>query len=55
LRDLKVRVSDYGTTNYNQNDKSLGLLIGSNYKNGNYIFGINLLDRSSLSASEIPG
>ena len=52
---FKVRVSDYGTTNYNQNDKSLGLLIGSNYKNGNYILGINLLDRSSLSASEIPG
>ena len=52
---FKVRISDYGTTNYNQNDKSLGLLIGSNYKNGNYIFGINLLDRSSLSASEIPG
>ena len=52
---FKVRVSDYGTTNYNQNDKSLGMLIGSNYKNGNYILGINLLDRSSLSASEIPG
>ena len=52
---FKIRVSDYGTTNYNQNDKSLGLLIGSNYKNGNYILGINLLDRSSLSASEIPG
>ena len=52
---FKVRISDYGTTNYNQNDKSLGLLIGSNYKNGNYIFGANLLDRSSLSASEIPG
>ena len=31
------------------------MLIGSNYKNGNYILGINLLDRSSLSASEIPG
>ena len=52
---FKIRLSDYGTTNYNQNDKSLGLLIGSNYKNGNYILGINLLDRSSLSASEIPG
>ena len=52
---FKLRVSNFETTNYNQNDKTLGLLIGSNYKNGGYIFGLNILDRSALSASEIPG
>jgi iron complex outermembrane receptor protein len=52
---FKLRVSNFETTNYNQNDKTLGLLIGSNYKNGSYVFGLNILDRSDLSASEIPG
>ena len=52
---FKLRVSNFETTNYNQNDKTLGLLIGSNYKNGSYVFGLNILDRSALSASEIPG
>jgi iron complex outermembrane receptor protein len=52
---FKLRVSNFETTNYNQNDKTLGLLIGSNYKNGGYVFGLNILDRSALSASEIPG
>ena len=28
--------------------------MGSNYKNGNYVFGLNILERSALSASEIP-
>ena len=52
---FKLRVSNFETTNYNQNDKTLGLLIGSNYKNGSYVFGLNILDRSALSASEISG
>ncbi|MDC0392473.1 TonB-dependent receptor [Gammaproteobacteria bacterium] len=52
---FKLRVSNFETTNYNQNDKTLGLLIGSNYKNGSYVFGLNILDRSALSASDIPG
>ena len=33
----------------------LGLLFGSTYENGNYVIGLNILDRSALSASEIPG
>ena len=52
---FKLRVSNFETSNYNQNDKTLGLLIGSNYKNGSYVIGLNILDRSALSASEIPG
>ncbi|MDA9174022.1 TonB-dependent receptor [Gammaproteobacteria bacterium] len=51
---FKVRISDYKTSNYNQKDKSLGLLLGSNYTSGNYLIGINILDRSSLAASEMP-
>jgi len=52
---FKLRVSNFETSNYNQNDKTLGLLVGSNYKDVSYVFGLNILDRSALSASEIPG
>ena len=51
---FKLRINNFETSNYNQSDKSLGLLIGSNYKYGNYVFGLNILERSALSASEIP-
>ena len=52
---LKVQVKNFKTTNYGQSDKALGLLFGSTYENGNYVIGLNILDRSALSASEIPG
>ena len=52
---VKLKINRQTTSNYNQNDNSIGLLYGSNYKKGNYVLGINILDRSSLSASEIPG
>ena len=52
---LKIQVKNFKTTNYNQSDKALGLLFGSTYENGNYVIGLNILDRSALSASEIPG
>ena len=52
---LKIQVKNLKTTNYSQSDKALGLLFGSTYKNGNYVIGLNILDRSALSASEIPG
>ena len=51
---FKLRINNFKTSNYSQSDKSLGLLMGSNYKNGNYVFGLNILERSALSASEIP-
>ena len=31
------------------------IYISSKYKNGSYVFGFNILERSPLSASEIPG
>jgi len=52
---LKIQVKNFKTTNYGQSDKALGLLFGSTYKNGNYVIGLNILNRSALSASEIPG
>ena len=52
---FKVNVSNFGTTNYNQDDQTIGLLFGSSFDKGNYVFGLNILDRSALSASEIPG
>ena len=52
---LKIQVKNFKTTNYGQSDKALGLLFGSTYENGNYVIGLNILDRSALSASEIPG
>ena len=51
---FKLRINNSKTANYSQSDKSLGLLMGSNYKNGNYVFGLNILERSALSASDIP-
>ena len=52
---FKLRINNFETSNYSQRDKSLGLLVGSNYKSGSYVFGLNMLQRSSLSASDIPG
>ncbi|MBU28421.1 MAG: TonB-dependent receptor [Flavobacteriales bacterium] len=51
---FKLRINNFETSNYSQSDKSLGLLVGSSYKNSSYVFGLNILERSPLSASEIP-
>ena len=51
---LKVEAGHKKTSNYNQTDSSLGLLIGSSYKKTSYVLGINLLKRTPLSAIEIP-
>ena len=52
---LKFQAGHQGTSNYNQNDSTVGLLYGSKYNKGTYVFGFNVLKRSPLSASEIPG
>jgi hypothetical protein len=51
---LKFQAGHQGTSNYNQNDSTVGLLYGSKYNKGTYVFGFNVLKRSPLSASEIP-
>ena len=52
---LKFQAGHQKTSNYNQNDSTMGILYGSQYNEGNYVLGINVLKRSPLSASEIPG
>ena len=52
---LKFQAGHHRTSNYDQNDSSLGLLYGSKYNKGSYVLGLNVLKRSPLSASEIPG
>jgi iron complex outermembrane receptor protein len=54
FKGLKIQAGRQSTTNYDQNDNTLGVLFGSSFKDGNYVIGINLLDRSPLSASEMP-
>ena len=52
---VKVKIGKQKTSNYNQEDISLGLLYGTNIFNGDLVIGLNSLERSALSASEIPG
>ena len=52
---FKVKIGSQTTSNYDQNDNTIGLLYGTEIFNGNLVIGINSLERSPLSASEIPG
>ena len=52
---LKFQTGHQRTSNYNQNDSTIGLLYGSKYNKSSYVLGFNILRRSPLSASEIPG
>ena len=55
FKGLKFQIGHQETDNYDQNDTTIGVLYGSALKKGNYVIGINVLDRSPLSAKEIPG
>ena len=55
FKGSQFKFSNQQTTNYNQKDISIGFLHGKNYKNSNFVFGIEYLDRSPLNAKEIPG
>ena len=52
---FKVKIGSQTTSNYDQNDNTFGLLYGTEVFNGDLVIGINSLERSPLSASEIPG
>ena len=52
---FKVKIGSQTTSNYDQNDNTIGLLYGTEVFNGDLVIGINSLERSPLSASEIPG
>jgi iron complex outermembrane receptor protein len=52
---LRIKVGKQTTTDYNQDDDSVGILYGMKIPNGNLVIGLNALERSPLSASEIDG
>ena len=52
---MRFKVGSQKASNYNHNDKSLGILFGKNINRSNIVAGINILERSPLSAREIPG
>ena len=52
---FKAKIGSQTTSNYDQNDNTIGLLYGTEVFNGDLVIGINSLERSPLSASEIPG
>jgi iron complex outermembrane receptor protein len=52
---LRVKAGRQSTSNYDQNDETIGLLYGGELRNINYVIGHNRLERSPLSAEEIPG
>ena len=52
---LRIKVGKQTTTDYNQDDDSFGILYGMKILNGNLVIGLNTLERSPLSASEIDG
>lgn len=54
FKGLKIRFGDQSTTNYNQKDQNFGILYGTDLDNWDLVFAGNILDRSPLSASEIP-
>ena len=52
---IKIQADHKKTSNYNQSDSSFGVLFGSTFKKLNYVFGIGVMDRKPLSASEVDG
>lgn len=54
FKGLRIRFGDQTTTNYNQKDQNLGILYGADLGSWDIVFSGNMLDRSPLSASEIP-
>ena len=52
---FKIKFGDQTTENYNNKETTFGLLFGANLLGFDLVFGYNQLDRSPLSAAEIPG
>ena len=52
---IKMKLNYQSTDNYDQNNTSIGIMYGSDYESGNYVFSISSLNKEPLNASEIPG
>ena len=51
----KLTLNRQETSNYNQSDSFIGILIGKKYQNSNLVLAFDYLDRNPLNASEITG
>ena len=51
---IKLRLGNQKTTHYDQTDKTVGLIYGKKFENAHLVIAANVLNRSSLSSSEIP-
>lgn len=52
---IKIQADHKKTSGYNQSDSSFGVLFGSSFKKLNYVFGVGVMDRKPLAASEVDG
>ncbi len=51
---IKLSLGNQKTTHYDQTDKTVGLIYGKKFENAHLVIAANVLNRSSLSSSEIP-
>ena len=54
FKGFKFIGSRQETSSYDQNDNVLGFMLGTDFMGGDLVLAINILDRSPLSAREIP-
>ena len=52
---FKIKFGDQSSENYNNKETTFGLIFGAELLGFDMVFGFNQLDRSPLSADEIPG
>ena len=52
---FKIKFGDQSSENYNNKETTFGLIFGAELLGFDLVFGFNQLDRSPLSAEEIPG
>ena len=52
---FKIKFGDQSSENFNNKETTFGLIFGTEFLGFDMVFGYNELDRSPLSASEIPG
>jgi hypothetical protein len=54
FKGIRLALGSQKTSNYDQKDNSLGMLVGGETLGGNYVFALSALNKSPLNASRIP-
>jgi iron complex outermembrane receptor protein len=54
FKGIRLALGSQKTSNYDQKDNSLGMLVGGETLGGNYVFALSSLNKSPLNASRIP-